>query len=81
MHTTSTKTIRKGDVFVPSLSITNSMTKIILNIEKQNINTIKKDFFYRFNELSFVVGAQLMGDSAGPIVGTSCEIEFNIEKQ
>lgn len=57
------------------------MTKIILNIEKQNINTIKKDFFHRFNELSFVVGAQLMGDSAGPIVGTSCEIEFNIEKQ
>ena len=37
MHTTSTKTIRKGDVFVPSLSITNSVTKIILNIEKQNI--------------------------------------------
>ena len=52
-----------------------------LNIEKQNINTIKKDFFHRFNELSFVVGAQLMDDSAGPIVGTSCGIEFNIEKQ
>jgi len=57
------------------------VTKIILNIEKQNINTIKKGFFHRFNELSFVVVAQLMDDAAGPIVGTSCGIEFNIEKQ